>query len=97
MLACANGRTALEAVASHEGPLHLVLTDVVMPEMNGHAMAEQLRTTRPEAAVVYMSGYTQDDTVLRGTLEPGAYYIQKPFAPAELLRVVRETLDAAAR
>jgi CheY-like chemotaxis protein len=96
VLACANGRAALNAIAAQEGPLHLVLTDIVMPEMNGQAMARQLRATRPEVAVVYMSGYTEDDALLRGTLEPGARYIQKPFAPAELLRVVRETLDAAA-
>jgi PAS domain S-box-containing protein len=95
VLASANGREALEAASTHGAPLHLVLTDVVMPEMNGRAMVERLRAERPELAVVYMSGYTDDDAVLRGALEPEASYIQKPFAPAELLRVVRETLDAA--
>ncbi|HEX5973290.1 MAG TPA: PAS domain S-box protein [Gemmatimonadaceae bacterium] len=95
VVASANGREALEAAAAHAAPLHLVLTDVVMPEMNGRAMVERLRGDRPEVAVVYMSGYSDDDAVLRGALESDASYIQKPFAPAELLRVVRETLDAA--
>jgi PAS domain S-box-containing protein len=95
VLASANGREALEAAAAHAEPLHLVLTDVVMPELNGRAMVERLRAERPALAVVYMSGYTDDDVVLRGALEPEASYIQKPFAPAELLRVVRETLDAS--
>ena len=94
VLACANGSEALVTAAGLAAPLHLVLTDVVMPEMNGRVMAERLRIERPEVAVVYMSGYTDDDAVLRGVLEADASYIQKPFAPAELLRVVRETLDA---
>jgi CheY-like chemotaxis protein len=94
VIACANGREALQAAAEHDDVIHLVLTDMVMPEMNGRAMAEQLRVTRPDAPLVYMSGYTDDDELLRGALDPGANYIQKPFAPAELLRVVRETLDS---
>jgi PAS domain S-box-containing protein len=97
VLASANGREGLETARAHGTPLHLVLTDVVMPEMNGRAMVEHLRTERPDVAVVYMSGYTDDDALLRGTLEAEASFIQKPFAPAELLRVVRETLDAPAR
>ena len=95
VLASANGREALDAAAVHAAPLHLVLTDVVMPELNGRTMVERLRIARPEIAVVYMSGYTDDDVLLRGALEQDASYIQKPFAPAELLRVVRETLDAS--
>jgi DNA-binding response OmpR family regulator len=97
VLSSAKGRVGLETARAHGTPLHLVLTDVVMPEMNGRAMVEHLRTERPDVAVVYMSGYTDDDALLRGTLEAEASFIQKPFAPAELLRVVRETLDAPAR
>ena len=94
VLSCAHGREALESAAVHPGEIHLVLTDMVMPGMNGRTMAERLRVARPRTVVMYMSGYTDDDAALRGVLEPGASYIQKPFAPAELLRVVRQTLDA---
>jgi len=96
VLPCANGLEALRTAAAHAGAIHLALTDMVMPELDGRAMVEQLRRTRPETAVMFMSGYSSDDAVLRGTLESEATYIQKPFVPAELLRVVRETLDAHA-
>jgi CheY-like chemotaxis protein len=97
VLEARNGVEALRVVAGHLETIDLVLTDVVMPEMNGRAMVEHLRTERPDVAVVYMSAYTDDEALLRGTLEAEASFIQKPFAPAELLRVVRETLDAPAR
>ena len=96
VLACANGHESLRTAAAHD-VIHLVLTDMVMPEMDGRTMVEKLRNERSDVAVMFMSGYSNDDDVLRGTLESEASYIQKPFVPAELLRVVRETLDAHAR
>ncbi len=93
VLACSDGHEALAVAGTHAGCIDVVLTDMVMPGMNGRAMADALRTTRPSTPVVYMSGYTEDDAMLHGTLEAGASYIQKPFAPSELLRVVRATLD----
>jgi len=90
-----NGREALERATAHDGPIHLVLTDVIMPEMSGRGLVERLRAVRPAAAVVYMSGYTDDDVVRRGLFEPGSRFVQKPFVADELLRVVREMLEGA--
>jgi signal transduction histidine kinase/ActR/RegA family two-component response regulator len=94
VLACADGREALAAASAHPASIDVVLTDVVMPGMSGRAMAECFRAERPDTPVVYMSGYTDNDALLDGTREARASFIQKPFAPAELLRVVREALDA---
>jgi two-component system cell cycle sensor histidine kinase/response regulator CckA len=88
-----NGREALERVTQYEGPIHLVLTDVIMPEMSGRGLVERLRAIRPHAAVVYMSGYTDDDVLRRGLFEHGSRFVQKPFLPQELLRMVREVLE----
>ena len=93
VLEAANGREALDIAMKHPGHIHLVLTDVVMPEMSGGALAERLRGVRPEAKVLFMSGYTDGDIVRRGVLQPGITFVQKPFAAARLLEVVRETLD----
>jgi CheY-like chemotaxis protein len=89
-----NGREALERATQHDGPIDLVLTDVIMPEMSGRGLVERLRAVRPRAAILYMSGYTDDDVLRRGLFEPGARFVQKPFVPDELLRVVRSALDA---
>jgi two-component system cell cycle sensor histidine kinase/response regulator CckA len=64
--------------------------------MSGRGLVERLRAVRPHAAVVYMSGYTDDDVLRRGMLEAGSRFIQKPFSRGELLRVVREVLDERA-
>ena len=87
-----NGRDALACATAHEGRIDLILTDVVMPEMSGRALVERLSAVRPDAAVVYMSGYTDDDVLRRGMLEPGSLFIQKPFNPGALLRIVRDAL-----
>ena len=90
-----NGREALELATCHEHPIHVVLTDVVMPEMSGRGLVERLRSVRPSVAVVYMSGYTDDDVLRRELFEPGSKFVQKPFIPEDLLRLVREALDRA--
>jgi two-component system cell cycle sensor histidine kinase/response regulator CckA len=73
----------------------LVISDVVMPEMGGRELGRRLASLRPSLPVLYISGYTGEDVTQRGLLEPGAPFQQKPFAPAELARKVREMLDAA--
>jgi PAS domain S-box-containing protein len=73
----------------------LVISDVVMPEMGGRELGRRLASVRPSLPVLYMSGYTGEDVTQRGLLEPGAPFQQKPFAPEELARKVREMLDAA--
>jgi two-component system cell cycle sensor histidine kinase/response regulator CckA len=73
----------------------LVISDVVMPEMGGRELGRRLASLRPALPVLYISGYTGEDVTQRGLLEPGAPFQQKPFAPEELARKVREMLDAA--
>jgi two-component system, cell cycle sensor histidine kinase and response regulator CckA len=94
VLEAENGADALEVLARADGPVDLVLTDVVMPILNGRELAERLAAERPRLRVLFMSGYTDDDVVRRGLLDPGAPFLQKPFVPADLARKVREVLDA---
>ena len=90
----ADGPSALETAASHEGAIDLLLTDVVMPGMGGSELAERLATTRPRMKVLYTSGYTDDAMVRQGVLTAGVAFLQKPFVPETLARKVREVLDA---
>ena len=93
VLSAANGVEALRVFQQHKGSLHLLLTDVVMPEMNGRELAEQLVLQSPNLRVLYMSGYTDEAIVQRGALAPGTHFIGKPFNPAQLTRMVRKVLD----
>jgi PAS domain S-box-containing protein len=93
VLEARDGKEALRVCQQHEGPIHLLLTDVVMPGMSGCEVAEQLASLRPEMKVLYMSGYTDNAIVRHGVLESGIAYLQKPFSPAALTQKVREALD----
>jgi PAS domain S-box-containing protein len=93
VLEARDGEDALEVAAAHEGPIDLLLTDVVMPRMNGGELATRLLADR-SVRVLYMSGYTET-TMLQGTRVPGTGFLQKPFSPAALARAVREVLDGA--
>ena len=88
MLEAEDGHAAEQLLATHAGPLELVLTDVVMPRMNGAELARSLRQTNPALPILYMSGYTRRDIYRRGLIPDGAPYIQKPFPPEELLAAV---------
>ena len=94
VLAMPTPHDALESASRHDGPIHLLLTDVVLPEMSGKSLAERLIASRAALRVLYMSGYADDAIVHHGVLEPDTPFIQKPFAPAALLRKIRELLDA---
>ena len=85
---------ALILAAQYDGVIHLMLTDVVMPQMSGRDLAERLTPLRPDMKVLYMSGYTDDAIVHHGVLEEGTAFIAKPFSIDALARKVRETLDA---
>jgi two-component system, cell cycle sensor histidine kinase and response regulator CckA len=93
LLEAANGVAALSICAQYEEPIHLLLTDVVMPEMSGRELANRLAAVRSELKVLYMSGYTDDVIVHHGVLDEGTEFIQKPFTPDVLARKIREVLD----
>src|SRR5260221_4572114 len=85
---------ALAVVEAHSGPIHLLLTDVVMPRMSGPQLAERLKAVWPGVKVLYMSGYTDEAIVHHGVLEGGTHFLQKPFTTEALLRKLSEVLDA---
>ncbi|MBZ5539578.1 MAG: PAS domain S-box protein [Acidobacteriia bacterium] len=94
VLSAPNGEKALEAAAQNSAPIQLLLTDVVMPGMNGRVLAEQLVARQPGIKVLYMSGYTDSFIAGHGVLKPGTYLLHKPFTEEALVRKVREVLDA---
>jgi len=93
VLEASNGGEALLALERHQGPVHLMVTDVVMPGLNGRELAARLKPLRPEMKVLYVSGYTDRAIAHQGVLEPGVAFLEKPFAPDGLARKVREVLD----
>lgn len=93
VLAAKNGDEAREICKTHPHTIHLLLTDVIMPRMNGKEVAEMVRSFQPEIEVVYMSGYTDDIIVHHGVLDAGTNFIEKPFTAEVLTRKVHEVLN----
>ncbi|MDT5122728.1 MAG: hypothetical protein QOC96_2210 [Acidobacteriota bacterium] len=94
VLEAPHGQEALLIARQHDGPIHLMLSDVVMPLMSGRELAEHLAIFRSETKVLYMSGYTDDAIVHHGVLDEGMAFIEKPFTPNALACKVREILNA---
>jgi two-component system, cell cycle sensor histidine kinase and response regulator CckA len=93
VLAAESAREALALVRSHTGAIHLLITDVVMPDMDGPELVGHLSTIRPETRTLFMSGYMDDTLGDRGILSTNANFIQKPFSPRTIAQRVREILD----
>jgi PAS domain S-box-containing protein len=87
---------ALALAAAHAGPIDLVLTDVILPNMSGRQVADALQSARPGTRVLFMSGYTDDAISHHGILDPGMHFLEKPFTTDSLLRKMREVLEADA-
>ena len=94
VLLASAGDQALEIAARHRGRIHLLLTDVVMPGLNGRILSERLTAARPDTRVLYMSGYSDDAILRHGVRKAAAHFIQKPFSIDALAHKIRETLNA---
>jgi CheY-like chemotaxis protein len=95
VLEATDGVAAIQISEAHPGPIHLLLTDVIMPGMNGRELAQRITSERSETKVLYMSGYTENAIGHNGTLDAGITLLQKPFTLPALKAKVREVLDTA--
>jgi CheY-like chemotaxis protein len=94
VLTANSGPAALELYTRTTDPVHLLITDVVMPRMSGRELADSLREVRPDLKVLFVSGYTDSAIVHHGVLDPGTHFLQKPFTPDVLAEKVRFVLEA---
>jgi PAS domain S-box-containing protein len=94
LIAAANGPEAIATAQEYQGPIDVMLTDVVLPGASGREIAKQVIASHPSVRVLYMSGYTDDVIVQHGVLEPGLAFVQKPFTGDGLARRIREVLAA---
>jgi nitrogen-specific signal transduction histidine kinase/CheY-like chemotaxis protein len=92
VLSARSGSHALEIAREHVGPIDLAISDVVMPELSGPDFVHELKRARPDVRVLFVSGYTDDEVVKRGVLAGETAFLQKPFAPAQLLEKIREVV-----
>jgi CheY-like chemotaxis protein len=95
VIEAADGAAAMQIAVAHDGVIHLLLTDVIMPGMNGRELAQRISEIRPQTKVLYMSGYTENVIGHNGTLDVGVQLLQKPFTLRDLRNKVREILDTA--
>ncbi|MCU1286280.1 MAG: hybrid sensor histidine kinase/response regulator [Acidobacteriales bacterium] len=93
VLEASNGRVALEVASRHKEPIHLVISDVIMPEMSGTELARKIKSVLPSVKLLFISGYTGDSVNRQGDLAEGIAFVQKPFSPTALARKVRQVLD----
>jgi signal transduction histidine kinase/ActR/RegA family two-component response regulator len=93
VLEASNANMAIEVGTMYEGEIHLLLTDVVMPQQNGRTVGARLTALRPSLRVLFMSGYNDEDVLRRGVSTAKSQFLQKPFTPEQLMRRVREVLD----
>ncbi len=97
VLEARSGEDALVVCEQHKGPIHLLLTDVIMPEMSGPRLADHLAPFHRDVKVLYISGYTDEGIIHHGILDSGTNFLQKPFTPETLIRKVREVIAQPSR
>ncbi len=91
-----NGKSAIEVAEAFEGEIALLITDVIMPEMNGEELASRIAQIKPGIKVLFTSGYTEDVISPYGVLDEGIHFIGKPYKPQQLAEKIRELLDEPA-
>jgi CheY-like chemotaxis protein len=96
VLSARDGNEALALAGRHAGPIDLLVTDVVMPDIHGRQLATQLARARPTLKTLYLSGYTNDAILHHGVLQEGVPFLQKPFSLVALARKVRDVIEARA-
>jgi CheY-like chemotaxis protein len=94
LLEARDGLEAIRVAQNHDGPIHLVVSDVVMPHLGGRQLAERLAGVHPGLKMLFLSGYTDDTVIRHGILEAEVAFLQKPFTPTALAQKVRAVLDA---
>jgi PAS domain S-box-containing protein len=94
VLSAASGKEALQRAEDFQGTIHLLLTDVVMPDLNGPELAERIVSSRPGIKLIFTSGYASESLARRGSLDAAIAFVQKPYRPKALARRIREVLDA---
>jgi two-component system, cell cycle sensor histidine kinase and response regulator CckA len=95
VLEAVDGVQALEVAEAHKGPIHILVTDVVMPRLSGRELASRIAVQRPNTKILFISGYTDDSIFRHGVLEGGVAYLQKPFNLKAIAQKIREVLDGA--
>ena len=93
MLEAASGAQALQVAAEHAGPIHLLITDLVMPQMSGTDLARRLREQRPKTRVLYTSGYAENAIAREAPFDPALAFLPKPYIAETLLFKVRSVLE----
>ena len=94
VLEAPHGGSALLTCEKYQGNIDLIISDIVMPQMNGQELVERLIPLQPQMKVLFISGYSENVFSDRNTLDPGMSYVQKPFTPVELLGKLRHVLDS---
>ena len=92
VLCAVDGLEALKLAANFDGTIHLLVTDVIMPHMNGHELAAKLSSVRPDMKILYVSGYSDNDIGDHGVLDPRFELLQKPFTPQTLARKIHDVI-----